>query len=128
MKPKGTAAGSIDEYISRFPAETQKVLRELRRVIRAAAPGAEEKISYQMPAFALHGILVYIAAYEHHIGFYPTSSGIRAFKRELSGYKSGKGSVQFPLAKPIPYELIRRIVEFRAGENARAKGELKKKG
>jgi uncharacterized protein YdhG (YjbR/CyaY superfamily) len=108
---------SIDEYIALFPEETQKNLEELRATIKAAAPGAEEKISYQMPAFAQKGILVYFAAWKNHIGFYPTSSGIQAFKEKLSIYESSKGSVIFPHDKPLPLELIKKIVEFRLAEN-----------
>jgi cellulose biosynthesis protein BcsQ len=95
----------------------QEILEKIRKVIKEAAPEAEEKISYQMPAFVLRGNLVYFAACKNHIGFYPTPSGINAFKNELSEYKGAKGSVQFPLNKPIPYELIRKIVKFRVVEN-----------
>jgi uncharacterized protein YdhG (YjbR/CyaY superfamily) len=108
---------NIDEYISSFHDPVRKKLNELRTAINLAAPEAEEKISYQMPAFALNGILVYFAAQSHHIGFYPTSSGVKAFSEELSGYKTGKGSIQFPLDKPLPLGLIRRIVKFRLMEN-----------
>lgn len=108
---------SIDEYIAVFPEETRQLLQALRATIRAAAPGAEEKISYQMPAFYQNGNLVYFAAFKKHIGFYPTSSGIRAFKRELSTYESGKGSVQFPIDEPLPLKLITKIVKFRVAEN-----------
>ena len=119
---------SIDDYISKFPPEIQEILEMIRKVIKESAPDAEEKISYQMPTFALHGNLVYFAAYKNHIGFYPTSSGIDAFKHELSGYKVSKGTVQFPIGKPLPYELIRKIVKFRADENIkRAEDKLKKK-
>lgn len=108
---------SIDAYISGFSLEVQEILNTLRKVIKEAAPEAEEKISYQMPTFALHGNLVHFAAYPKHIGFYPTPSGINAFKDELSGYKGAKGSVQFPIHKPMPYELISKIVTFRVAEN-----------
>ena len=108
---------SIDEYIANFPEDVQKKLEELRAVIKASAPGAEERISYQMPAFALKGILVYFAAYKKHIGFYPTSSGIQAFKKELSGYEVSKGTIRFPIDKPLPLELISKIVKFRVSEN-----------
>ncbi|WP_443029703.1 iron chaperone [Sporolactobacillus sp. KGMB 08714] len=119
---------SIDAYILQFPSEVQDTLRTLRKVIKESAPLADEKISYQMPAFALHGILVYFAAYKKHIGFYPTSSGITAFKRELSAYKTSKGAVQFPIGKPLPYELIGRIVKYRVAENKkRAEDRLKKR-
>ncbi|WP_340010411.1 DUF1801 domain-containing protein [Paenibacillus sp. FSL H7-0690] len=108
---------SINTYISGFSLEVQEILNTLRKVIKEAAPEAEEKISYQMPTFALHGNLVHFAAYPKHIGFYPTPSGINAFKDELSGYKGAKGSVQFPIDKPMPYELISKIVTFRVAEN-----------
>lgn len=107
----------IDEYICSFPMGTQKLLKQLRVTIRETAPEAEEVISYQMPAFKLNGMLVYFAGYKNHIGFYPTASGISAFKLELSHYKCSKGTVQFPLDKPLPLELIRKIVQFRMHEN-----------
>jgi uncharacterized protein YdhG (YjbR/CyaY superfamily) len=110
---------SIDEYIKTFPKEVQDILKRLRETIRKAAPDAEEKISYQMPTFYLNGNLVHFAAYKKHIGFYPTSSGIRAFKKELSFYKTAKGTVQFPIDKPLPLELIGKIVKFRVLENLR---------
>lgn len=112
-----STATSIDEYIAEFPPETQKVLQEVRAVIRAAAPEATETISYAIPTFDLNGHLVHFAGYKSHIGFYPTSSGIAAFQDELTGYKSARGSVQFPLSKPMPMDLIRRIVEFRVRES-----------
>ncbi|WML48370.1 DUF1801 domain-containing protein [Neobacillus sp. PS3-34] len=119
---------SIDEYILQFPLEIQELLISIRKVIKESAPDAEEKISYQMPTFYLHGNLVNFAAYKNHIGFYPTSSGISAFKQEISEYKSSKGAVQFPLEKPLPYALISKIVKFRVGENKKkAEAKLKKK-
>lgn len=108
---------SIDEYISQFSEETQQILLRIRQVIREAAPAAEEKISYQMPTFYLNGNLVHFAAFKNHIGLYPAPSGISEFCDELSVYKGAKGSVRFPLNAPIPYELIKRIVEFRVKEN-----------
>jgi len=117
MERKKKGFSSIDEYIANFPAEVQKILGELRAVIKAAAPDAEERISYQIPTFTLKGNLVHFAAYKKHIGFYPTSSGIRAFKHDLSIYKGGKGTVQFPIDKPLPLELISKIVKFRVAEN-----------
>lgn len=117
MEANKTGYTSIDEYIADFSPEIQAILTKIREVIRAAAPDAKEKISYQMPAFELNGNLVYYAAFKKHIGFYPTAGGISAFQEELSGYKGAKGSVQFPLNKPIPYELIKRITEYRAAEN-----------
>ncbi|MEI7661927.1 MAG: DUF1801 domain-containing protein [Bacteroidota bacterium] len=116
----------IDRYIATFPPETQVLLEQIRGVVRVAAPGAEEIISYRMPAYRFHGMLVFFAGYDHHIGFYPGASGIKTFKEELSGYKGAKGSVRFPLDKPLPLELICRIVKFRVDENlqkaARKKG------
>ncbi len=108
---------NIDEYVASFPNETQTILKEVRATIRKAVPEAEEVISYKMPAFKYHGMLVFFAAYKKHIGFYPSGSGILAFKKELSAYKGAKGSVQFPLDQPIPYELIRKITLHRAQEN-----------
>ncbi len=119
MERNGADFGPIDDYIGSFPPGVQKKLRQMRETIRAAAPDAEEKISYRMPAFALKGILVYFAAFRNHIGFYPTSSGIRKFRRELSVYKWGKGSVQFPLDTPLPLGLVHRIVKYRVAENER---------
>jgi len=119
---------TIDEYILQFPPEVQEILQTLRKVIKDAAPDAEEKIGYQMPTFFLNGNLVHYAAHKNHIGFYPTPSGIDAFKNELSEYKGAKGSVQFPIEKPLPYELISEIVKFRVAENIKqAKGKLKEK-
>jgi len=113
---------TIDEYIGTFPKGIQEVLQELRRAVRKAAPEAEEAISYQIPTFKLNGNLVHFAAFKNHIGFFPTSSGIRAFKKELSGYELSKGTVRFPLDKPLPLSLVSRIVKFRAKENlAKAK-------
>jgi len=115
-----STAGSIDEYIAGFPPATQEVLQELRALIRASAPDATETISYAIPTFDLAGRhLVHFAGYEKHIGFYPVPSGIEAFKDELTPYRSGKGSAQFPLGQPLPTDLIRRIVAFRAEENTR---------
>jgi uncharacterized protein YdhG (YjbR/CyaY superfamily) len=111
-------ARSIDEYIAEFPPETRKLLEEMRALIRASAPGAIETISYAIPTFDLNGHLVFFAGYKAHVGFYPGGSGIKAFREELSSYKSGKGSVQFPLDRPLPASLISRIVDFRVRENA----------
>lgn len=107
----------VDQYIRQFPKGTQLALQQVRKTIKQAAPGAEEAIKYAMPAFVLHGNLVFYAAYKNHIGFYATPTGHVAFKKELSNYKQGKGSVQFPLDQPMPLELIARIVRFRVKEN-----------
>jgi uncharacterized protein YdhG (YjbR/CyaY superfamily) len=117
MESRKIGFGSIDEYIASFPGDTQRILNELRATIRTAAPGAEERISYQIPAYVLKGNLVYFAAFKNHIGFYPTSSGIRAFKRELTKFERGKGSVRFPIVEPLPLKLISKIVKFRVAEN-----------
>ena len=117
-----TAPSTIDEYIAGFPPDVRQILERVRATIRKAAPDAQETIKYQMPTFTLNGNLVYFAGFKNHIGFYPIPTGIEEFKKELSGYRQGKGSVQFPLDKPIPYELIGRITEFRVKENlAKAK-------
>ena len=117
MKSDKAGFSSIDEYVATFPEATQEMLETLRATIKAAAPDAREKISYQMPTFDLKGNLVHFAAFEKHIGFYPAPSGIEAFKDELSIYKGAKGSVQFPIDEPLPLELISKIVKFRVAEN-----------
>jgi len=128
MNKDTTGFTSIDEYIATFPGEVQLLLEELRATIKAAAPEAKEKISYQIPTFFLRGNLVHFAAYKKHIGFYPSSSGIQAFQKELSIYKGAKGSVQFPLDRPLPLELIARIVKYRVTENLeRAEEKSRKK-
>ena len=111
--------GSIDDYIQSFPPNVQALLELMRRAIRKAAPEAEETISYNIPAFRQNGILVYFAAFKNHIGFYPTSSGKKAFEKELGSFKGGRGSVRFPYNKPIPFDLIERIVKYRLEENLR---------
>jgi len=112
-----TAAKNVDDYIAGFPRGTQKLLRQMRTTIKAAAPDAEEVISYAMPAYKLNGMLVYFAGYAGHIGFYPGAGGIAAFKKELSVFKGAKGSVQFPLDRPLPLKLVTQIVRFRAKQN-----------
>ena len=121
MQGKKDHPTTIDEYIAQFPEDVQQILVRIRAVIKESAPEAVEKISYQMPAFYLNGSLVWFAAYQRHIGFYPRPSGIEAFKEELSAYKWAKGSVQFPLDDPMPYELISAIVKFRVAENLKNK-------
>lgn len=113
------AVTTIDQYIAGFPEAVQETLITLRLRIKAAAPTAKETIKYQMPTFVLNGNLVHFAAYKKHIGFYPTPSGIEAFKQELSMYKGAKGSVQFPIDKPLPLKLITKIVKFRVKENSK---------
>ncbi len=123
-----TKAGitTIDGYIKTFPKQTQRILEEIRTTIKAAAPEAQEKISYQMPTFFLNGNLVHFAAFKNHIGFYPVPTGIAKFKKELSVYEQGKGSVQFPIDQPMPLDLIKKIVKFRVMENL-AKAKVKAK-
>jgi uncharacterized protein YdhG (YjbR/CyaY superfamily) len=119
---------TMDEYIKTFPEDVQDILEKMRQTIRMAAPEAVEAISYQMPTFKLNGRnLVHFAAFKNHIGFYPIPSGIEAFKEELSSYKQGKGSVQFPMDNPIPYELVKKIVIYRAKENLEKIKEENKK-
>lgn len=117
---------TVDKYIAAFPKEVQQQLIELRNIIRTAAPNAEEIISYKMPAYKYHGMLMYFAGYKNHIGFYAAPTAHEAFKKELSVYKTGKGSVQFPIDKPLPYSLITKMVKYRLKENkAKAAEKLK---
>ena len=121
MSQKKKKFETINEYIHTFPENVQIILEKLRKIISQAAPKAEETISYNIPTFKLNGNLVHFAGYKNHIGFYPTPSGIEHFKDELSAYEVAKGSVKFPLNKPIPYNLVRNIVEFRVKENLNKK-------
>jgi uncharacterized protein YdhG (YjbR/CyaY superfamily) len=129
MATKTRTRNGIDEHIVKFPKDVQAILEKIRATIRKAAPKAEETINYGIPTFTLEGNLVHFAGFKNHIGFYPTPSGIEKFKVELSRYESAKGSVKFPLDKPIPYTLISKIVKFRVKENlerAEAKGKKKR--
>ena len=117
MKANKTAPKNIDQYIAGFPTDVRAILETIRETIKKAAPDAEETISYQMPAFKLKGYLVYFAAFKNHIGFYPMPSAIEQFKKELSVYEGAKGSVKFPLDRPMPLVLIGKIVKFRVKEN-----------
>ncbi len=121
-KPK-----NIDEYIAGFPKDVQEILEQIRATIKKAAPEAEETIKYAIPTFTLNGNLVFFAAFKNHIGFYATPTGNEAFKKELSGYKIGKGSVQFPLDKPMPFDLITKIVKFRIKENSERSSQKRSK-
>ena len=128
MKKKTVTAApessTIDQYIVGFPAETQDLLRQMRELIRAAAPAATEAMKYRIPTFVLNGNLVHFAAFERHLGFYPTPSAMVHFQRQLAGYVTAKGSVQFPLDQPIPWDLIREMVLFRVAEaSGRTKGK-----
>ena len=119
---------TIDEYIAGFPKDIQEILEKIRGTIRKAAPDAEEAISYNMPTFRLNGYLIYFAAYKEHVAIYPAPRGNEEFKEELASYEGGKGTVRFPLHKPIPFDLIRRIVKFRVKVNqARIEERAKKK-
>ena len=123
-----TTSNAIDKYIAIFPQDVQAILEKIRATIQKAAPDAEETINYGVPTFTLKGNLVHFAGFKSHIGFYPTPSGIEKFKKELSIYEGAKGSVQFPLDKPIPYALIEKIVKFRVKENLeKAAAKLNKK-
>jgi uncharacterized protein YdhG (YjbR/CyaY superfamily) len=127
MRTKPTPLKTIDDYIAGFPTEVQEILEKIRSTIRKAAPDAKETINYGIPTFTLNGNLVHFAGFKNHIGFYPTPSGIEKFKEELSAYAGAKGSVQFPLDKPMPLGLIRNIVKFRVKENLeRAAGKKKR--
>lgn len=125
MDGSRNAYASTDDYIATFPPDIQSFLQAVRDTIRAAAPEAKEKISYQIPTFELHGNLVHFAAFKQHIGFYPGADGIAAFKDELSAYKGAKGSVQFPIDEPLPHALIARITAYRAAQN-KARAEAKR--
>jgi uncharacterized protein YdhG (YjbR/CyaY superfamily) len=118
MKNMRTEFKTMDEYIESYPLEIQPILEKIRQTVKKAAPEAVETISYGMPSFKLNSkVLVYFAAFKHHIGFYPLPSGITAFAKELTPYPKGKGSIQFPLDKPVPYDLIEKMVQFRVREN-----------
>jgi len=117
MKTGKKTAGTIDEYIAQYPPEIQEKLEKLRQTIREEAPDAEEAIRYRIPTFRLNGNLVHFAAFQDHTSFFPASSGIIAFRGKLSGYKTSKGTIQFPLDTPIPFDLVREIVKFRVQEN-----------
>lgn len=121
MTDEKTPVTTHDEYFAQFPEEIREILNKIRAIIREVAPEAKEKIGYQMPGFALNGDLAYFAVHKNHIGFYPMPEGIAAFKDELSGYKMAKGSVQFPLDRPVPYDLMRRIVAYRTEQNRNKK-------
>jgi uncharacterized protein YdhG (YjbR/CyaY superfamily) len=127
MDTHGAAPKSIDDYIAGFPEHVQEILQKIRLTVKQVAPDSEEAISYQMPTFKLKGNLVHFAAFSKHIGFYPTPTGTERFQKELSPYKSGKGSVQFPLDRPIPYDLISDIVRFRVQENLQRAAVKEKK-
>lgn len=124
---KAAKPTDIDSYISRFPADVQAILQEVREAIRRAAPDAEEVISYQMPAVRQHGILVYFAAWKEHIGLYPPISGDKAIEKAIARYSGPKGNLQFPLDEPMPLKLIERIVKLRVKQNESKAGTKRKK-
>lgn len=115
---------TIDEYIAQFPTGVQNILKEIRALVRECAPDAEERISYGMPAFFLNGGLVWFAAYKTFIGFYPTTSGMDAFREEIEAYRGTKSALHFPLDRDMPYDLIRKIVKARMAENLKKAGKL----
>lgn len=117
MEASATKFKTVEEYISTLPQHAKSILQEFRKTIQKAAPQAEEVISYNMPAFKLHGMLLWYAAWKEHIGFYPMPSALEVFKKELSAYKGAKGSVQFPIDKPLPLNLVTKIVKYRVKEN-----------
>ena len=128
MAANRTAPETIDEYIAASPPEVRAILERIRSTIRAAAPGAEEVISYRMPAFKLHGVLVYFAAFRHHIGLYPPVSGDTELEAAIAPYAGEKGNLRFPLAQPIPFGLIERIVKLRVKQNLAKAAARGKKG
>ena len=117
MTPPRIKFSNIDDYIASFPPETRIILDRLRETIRKAAPEAKETINYGIPTFTLKGNLVHFAGFKNHIGFYPTPSGIEAFKKELSVYEGAKGSVKFPVSELLPFDLVSRVVKFRVTES-----------
>jgi uncharacterized protein YdhG (YjbR/CyaY superfamily) len=126
MRANQTTPRNIDEYIAGFPPDVQKILERVRLTIRRAAPKAEEAIKYRIPAFTLKGNLVYFAAHKNHVGIYPVPKGTKEFQKEISDYKAGKGTIRFPLDRPIPLDLLGKIIKFRVKENlekAEAKGK-----
>jgi uncharacterized protein YdhG (YjbR/CyaY superfamily) len=127
MSPRASAPATVDAYIAGFPPKVRAVLRKIRATVRKAAPGAVEKISWGMPAYAQAGVLVFFAAFKGHVSFFPAASGVEHFREELAGYGTSKGGVRFPLGTPVPYGLIARIVRFRVKEN-QARASAKRKG
>jgi uncharacterized protein YdhG (YjbR/CyaY superfamily) len=127
MKTESTKPTTIDEYIATFPVEIQEILQKVRETVKTAVPQATEAINYGMPTFKLEGNLVHFGGAKNHLGFYPAPSGITAFQSELASYKSSKGAVQFPYDQPMPYDLIRKIAQFRATENLEKATAKKKK-
>lgn len=126
MKSKKVSFSSIDEYIATFPEDVQKIMKQLRRTIKAAAPDAEEKISYGIPTFTLNGkYLIYFAGWKNHISIYPIPSGSEAFNKEVSQYVEGKGTLKFPMDKPLPMKLITKIVKLKVAENLKSSDKKK---
>jgi len=117
MATKRAIATTVDDYIKGFPEKTQVVLQKIRRTIKSGAPGAEEIISYGIAGYKFHGMLIYFAAFKSHVSVYPAPRESDAFKKELASYKGGKGTVQFPLDKPVPLELVKRIIKYRVKQN-----------
>jgi uncharacterized protein YdhG (YjbR/CyaY superfamily) len=126
MKTKPIKIKNIDEYIAGFPGEVREILEEIREAVRKAAPGAKEAIKYKMPAFTLEGNLVFFAAFKDHIGFYPPVAGSKELQKALAVYEGPKGSLKFPIDKPLPIALIRKVVKIRVKENLE-KAEAKRR-
>jgi len=127
MKTEQTIPKNIDDYIAGFPPDVQVILEKIRATIRKAAPGAEEAIKYRLPTYVLSGNLVHFGAFKRHIGFYATPTGNKKFRKDLSAYEGAKGSVQFPLDKPIPFDLVSKMVRFRVKENLERSAAKRKK-
>lgn len=122
MKNSSSKPETVDEYISLFPKDIQSALKKIRQTIKKTAPEAEEKISYQMPAYKLNGYLVYFAAWKNHVGFYPASAtALKSFTKELKNFEISKGTIKFPFDEPIPFDLITKITEYRMKENLKSK-------
>ena len=119
--PENSKFETIEAYIDSYPSNIKERLTEIYQIVKGVVPEAEEKISYNMPAFFLNGVLVYFAGHKNHIGFYPTGNGVDAFINKIGGYKFSKGTIQFPLNKPLPRKLIEEIVEYRKQENVNKK-------
>ncbi|HET6996889.1 MAG TPA: DUF1801 domain-containing protein [Chitinophagaceae bacterium] len=128
MNSRIPPAKTVDEYIQRYPVAIQPVLQKIRKTIKKTAPAAKEVISYNIPGYMYHGMLIYFAAFKTHISVYPAPRSNAAFKKELSGYKGGKGTVQFPIGDPIPFDLITRITQFRIKDNEERAAAKEKKG
>ena len=127
MEEKAAKVTTVDEYIAQCPANVQEILQKIRAVIREAAPEAEERIGYGIPAYHQNGPVIYFAGYARHVSIHPTPSGAEAFAEEVARYQKGKGTLQFPINEPIPYDLIRRLTVYRLAEDQKRKPARRKK-